>query len=505
MKGRPIPRIRGRQKKFATQMILYVSISVAIVALNSFISLSIYGRKVENLFSNITQNQQLAVIYEEAGKVKNALESYLETGDEAYITEFDGMKASLGEKVEEESMVLGMDENPDLTVQRGNLTGLFRTFIAAAQETFEAKRTGDVSAYVADYERLLDVYKGIDLYIKEIMSAQLLEKAEQYELYKAQMDKIYWISIFMMLIITLLVLILIMTYSMEMTRPVLRLKEYAKRVEERDFDFLIPEESSSEEMQTLYRAFAKMKDGIRDYLAMREKQQELEEQLNKQRIANLEMKNSLKEAELQTLQAQIDPHFLFNTINIGAQMATMHDDDETADYFYRVADLFRYTSKGFDQDATLREEVNHGLNYIGLMKVRFGDKYQIRYENRVEESDLELPVPKMILQPVIENAYVHGLRKREGGGRLEMILEREEERILVRIRDNGPGIHEERARQILAGEYREEEEKRGNGIGLGNVIGRLRLWCGQEEVMGISCRDGVTEFVLMLPVNAQER
>lgn len=86
-----------------------------------------------------------------------------------------------------------------------------------------------------------------------------------------------------------------------------------------------------------------------------------------------------------------------------------------------------------------------------------------------------------------------------------MILEREEERILVRIRDNGPGIEEERARQILAGEHREEEEKRGNGIGLGNVIGRLRLWCGQEEVMRISCRDGVTEFALMLETNGQER
>lgn len=502
MKGKFIFRRRKKQKKFVTQMLLYVSIAVSIVALNSFISLSAYGRQIERLLSSITDNQELAVIYEEAGNVKNALENYLETGDENYVSILEGKRAFLEEQMQETSPLLNHSEDLAEQIQGENLVGMFQTFMEAVQKTFEEKRNGEVSAYVADYEHMLDVYRGIDLYIKEITSAQLMEKAAQYEQYRTQMDKVYWISIFMVIAIALLVLGLIMTYSIGMTKPILRLKEYAKRVEERDFDFQMPKENSSEEMQTLYRAFSKMKDAIRDYLVMSEKKQELEEQLHKQKIANLEMRNSLKEAELQTLQAQIDPHFLFNTINIGAQMATMHDDDETADYFYQVADLFRYNIKGFDQDATLLEEVNHALNYVGLMKVRFGEKYQFQFENRLEETDMKLTVPKMILQPIIENAYVHGLRKREGSGRLELILEKKEENILVRIRDNGPGMEEDTMRQILdEGDLKEREGKKGNGIGLGNVIGRLRLWCKREEVMKISRREGFTEFMLMLPAN----
>lgn len=504
MKRRKFSVHRKRQKKFTRQVILYMSAAVTIVALISFLGLYTYQKKTEKNFADITETLEFAVVYENAGKVREAIEKYLDSGDEKELEGMKELRQRANDKMGED-FVLFIKSADDVTgaVQRKNLVGIYQKYIRTARATADAKGQGDVDAYLDNYEEMLDVYREIDLYIKEITSNQLMEKANQYEELQVQMLRGYWIAVAAVVLITILVLLLIASYSVEMTRPILRLSEYAKRIEKGDFEFEIEEETSSEEMQILYHSISNMKDGIRDNLATRQQKQELERMLNEQKIENLEMGNALKEAELQTLQAQIDPHFLFNTINIGAQMAIMHDDDTTADYFYHVADLFRYNINGFDKGTTLEDEIRHTLNYINLMKVRFGEKYQFFFEQQIEERFLKVQMPKLILQPIIENAYVHGVRRNENGGRIELSVVQEEETICVIIRDNGPGITEMERELILAGGRKKEQEgrKNGNGVGLENVIERLRLWYKKEEVMKISCEGGVTEFILLLPIS----
>lgn len=479
-------------------------ISIIIVALNSFFVLFLFKGETEQIFSDITENKELAVVYKKAGEMKDILEDYLKTGNKNNITIFQDAEQSLQQTINEElKEYVSSAENEEKEIQRKNLAGLFDTFMAEADAIFYAKENGNVEAYVFGYEKMLDVYKEIDLYIKEITSEQLMQKADAYEDVQRKMNKNYAISILITLAVVCVVVVLVMLYSVEMTKPILKLEKYAKRLEKRDFDFEVPEETSSEEMATLYRTFGKMKNSIRDYIAMSQKKQELEEQLNRQNIENLEMRNLLKEAELQALQAQINPHFLFNMINIGAQMATLHDDDDTADYFYHVADLFRYNIKGVDQAVTLKEELEYVLNYVKLMQTRFGSKYQFEYENKVEDSDLNLTVPKMILQPLVENAYTHGVRKSNERGRIGLFLEKKENQIEIHIWDSGPGMPPEKIRMILRGESLEKESK-GNGIGLINVLTRLRLWAKTEDVMEIFCEQGITEFKLKLPVMRQE-
>lgn len=500
--------VRGRkQKKYTRQVILYMSAAVTIVALISFLGLYTYQRKTEKIFADITENLEFALIYENAGQVRESVERYLDSGDEEDLEGLKELRQRAQDKMGED-FVLFIDNADDITgaVQRKNLVGIYQKFVRTARGAADAKGQGEVDTYLKNYEEMLDVYREIDLYIKEITSNQLMEKANQYEEFREQMSRVYWIAAAAVVLITILVLFLITSYSVEMTRPILRLSEYAKRIEKGDFDFEIGEETSSEEMQILYHSVSNMKDGIRDNLATRQQKQELERMLNEQKIQNLEMSSALKEAELQTLQAQIDPHFLFNTINIGAQMATLHDDDATAGYFYHVADLFRYNINGFEKGAYLEEEIRHALNYVNLMKVRFGDKYQFSYEQKVEEKFLKLQMPKLILQPMIENAYVHGVRKNENGGRIVLSVRQEEDMLCVSVRDNGPGMTKEEREQILSGVRREEREGRrnGNGVGLGNVIERLRLWYKREEVMRIVCENGITEFVLLLPIKEEE-
>lgn len=486
-----------RRKKYTKQVILYTSVAVIIVVFISFLGLHIYQEMVNKIFSDVMEKQEFAAVYEDAGQMKEAIEEYLETGDEQTLWKFRRIREKVTEKMGEGfSVFLKNASDMEDAVQRKNLAGIFLGFDAASGEVIEAKQRGDIETYLNHYEEMLDRYREMDLYIKEIMSDQLIEQAHQYETLQRQMRKRYLIVVIMVMLVTILVLILLTTHSVEMTRPILRLSEYVKRMEEGDFNFEIEEETSSEEIQILYASFANMKDGIR-------KKQELEKMLIEQKIDNLKMRNALKEAELKTLQAQINPHFLFNTINTGAQMATLHDDDATAEYFYHVADLFRYNIKDFEKESTLQEELDYTRNYIHLMEVRFGSKYQFCYKNSLDEKAGRLKVPKMILQPVVENAYTHGVRKNEDGGKIELAAEQDERYIYIYVRDNGPGLREEEIEQILSGKMKKDSrpQREGSGIGLGNVIERMRLWYKMDEVMKISRKDGVTEFTLVLPID----
>ena len=211
------------------------------------------------------------------------------------------------------------------------------------------------------------------------------------------------------------------------------------------------------------------------------------------------MEAHLKDAQLKYLQAQINPHFLFNTLNAGAQLAMMEGADRTYDYVQNVAEFFRYNVKKGNETVTVREEIELVDNYIYILNVRFSG--EIHYEKKIEESLLSIQMPGMILQPVVENCVNHGIREMEGKGKIWLKVYQEEDVVCISVRDNGKGISPEKIEKILNGTYREEKHVGGsNGIGMDNVIARLKLYSEMDDVMSIYS-DGEnqgTEFVIYL-------
>ncbi|MBQ5675913.1 MAG: histidine kinase, partial [Lachnospiraceae bacterium] len=124
------------------------------------------------------------------------------------------------------------------------------------------------------------------------------------------------------------------------------------------------------------------------------------------------MENHLKDAQLKYLQAQINPHFLFNTLNAGAQLAMMEDANRTYEYIQKVAELFRYNIKKSNEIVTLREEIDLIDNYIYILNVRFSGEIQYikQIEEAVKDKLDEITLPGMILQPIIENSVNYGIR-----------------------------------------------------------------------------------------------
>lgn len=213
------------------------------------------------------------------------------------------------------------------------------------------------------------------------------------------------------------------------------------------------------------------------------------------------MEAHLKEAQLKYLQSQINPHFLFNSLNAGAQLAMMEDAEKTCIFVERMAEFFRYNVKKGSGDAALWEEVEAVENYIYILNVRFaGD---IHFTKQVDESVLDSRVPSMILQPIVENAVTHGIRDIEWEGKIHLLIERDGSEICISVKDNGKGISRERISQIRNGEVRSEENQGDStGIGMYNVISRLELYYEKKDLVNIysAGENQGTEVVVKVPV-----
>ena len=159
------------------------------------------------------------------------------------------------------------------------------------------------------------------------------------------------------------------------------------------------------------------------------------ERENRLKERDLMMQSHLKDAQLKYLQAQINPHFLFNTLNAGAQLAMMEDAEKTGEFLENTAEFFRYNVRKNDQDATLGEEIHLVDNYVYILNVRFSG--EILFSREVDESLLEVRVPSMILQPLVENSFNYGIRDIDWEGRIELSVYRQKENICISIWEIG--------------------------------------------------------------------
>jgi sensor histidine kinase YesM len=198
------------------------------------------------------------------------------------------------------------------------------------------------------------------------------------------------------------------------------------------------------------------------------------------------------------LQSQINPHFLFNTINTISTLADIEDAPRTKKVLESMSDILRYNFKKLEENVTLKEEYRIIKNYLHIQKVRFGER--IQFIINVDKSSRNCMIPSMIIQPFVENAIVHGLEPKLGNGILELSISSSEEQLKILIKDNGLGMEEEKIKGFFASADA-SEEKSHSGIGVRNVIRRLELIYGRNVVEIQSQLGEGTEVRISIPNN----
>ncbi len=198
--------------------------------------------------------------------------------------------------------------------------------------------------------------------------------------------------------------------------------------------------------------------------------------------------------EVEKLMAQINPHFLYNTLNTIQWLARMKGDSEIDRFVSLFTNVLNYNLAKDGMIVTIRDEIGALEDYVELQKVRYDYLFDVRID--AQEEVLDERVPRFLLQPLVENALYHGLKDKDEGGLIQVIVRRADQALSIRIVDNGAGMDDEEVRQLLQG----TQHKSGLGIGLNYVDKTVKSYFGPDARLIISSERGIgTEISLMLP------
>lgn len=226
---------------------------------------------------------------------------------------------------------------------------------------------------------------------------------------------------------------------------------------------------------------------------------ELDVLLNQQYRYQLEVST----AQLKMLQAQINPHFLYNTLQSIGTLAIKKSAYEVSDKLAELGAMFRYNMDIDQEEVRLEDELEHLGHYISLQAGRFQSK--LRFSQSIDEETLSIHVPKMILQPLVENSIVHGIERGNGFGEISVVIELKD-KLLISVIDNGRGFDEETIRELrsLYAESFISKEPRG-GIGLINVLKRFHIYFGPDFEWHIESIPFVqTTVALLIPYQSEK-
>jgi two-component system sensor histidine kinase YesM len=211
----------------------------------------------------------------------------------------------------------------------------------------------------------------------------------------------------------------------------------------------------------------------------------------------IEEEKSKKELELEALHAQINPHFLYNTLNTIKWMAKIQGDKSVSKAITALIKLLRISINLGRDLISLREEIDYVKNYIVIQKLRFNESINLNYE--IDEDCLEFTVPKLILQPIVENSIIYGLQDQRPELNIEIKVFKDGDKLVIEIKDDGPGIENEILKNILKSI---SDRDRFSKVGLNNVNQRIKLYCGNEYGLEIQTELGIgTKVVATLLKN----
>ncbi|MGB9780350.1 sensor histidine kinase [Caldanaerobacter sp.] len=269
-------------------------------------------------------------------------------------------------------------------------------------------------------------------------------------------------------------ILLSLYFSYTISQPIIRLSNRMKEIEKGNLDMEIDEKWNGE-IGVLYASF--------NYMIRRIKELIQEVYLSKLRE---------KEAELKALQAQINPHFLYNTLDSINWLAVINGIPEISKITNALASILRYSIDKGNSVTTIENELKYVKDYITIQKMRFKDRFEVYFD--IEEEILSYKIIKLILQPIVENAIVHGLEDYEGKGEILIKGYFEDGTVVFEIANNGKPIDLDFVNKLLSSPTNDEKS-----YGIQNVNERIKLYYGSEYGLFYEVKEGVTIARIKIP------
>ena len=374
-------------------------------------------------------------------------------------------------------------------------------------ETYQAYRDelAETQVRESDFvERLYRVYKMqeyLQTYARRLVQVTLKEGNDSYQ----EKVPVFYNMPYLILAISAVfmgfVMFLTKILSNALVSPAVLLAQCARKIAKNDFTGEDPSVENRDEMGELVRAFNKMKRSTKGYIDTLKENHRMSELLHREEIERVEMEKQLSGARLELLKSQINPHFLFNTLNMIACMAKLEEAGTTERMISSMSSLFRYNLKTSEQIVTLARELKVVQDYMYIQQMRFGSRILYSCDLKVDAE--QAMIPAFTLQPVVENAMVHGLSKKEQGGRVHIRIWEQGNRLVISVADTGLGMSEERLAEVT--EAMKERRTSRIGIGLGNIYKRIHMMYKQGEFRIASIEGRGTVIQMFIPQEKHNR
>jgi sensor histidine kinase YesM len=309
------------------------------------------------------------------------------------------------------------------------------------------------------------------------------------------------------LVAALGVIIILVIYKMSkvmdnsISVPVLKLANASRKIAANDFFIDDVEADNKDEMGELETAFNKMKYATGEYIRGMEDRRIVLDQLHAKELENLEIEKQMETMNLELLKSQINPHFLFNTLNVIKGTANLEDAPTTEQMIEALSSIFRYNLKNQAKEALLAQELKISRDYMYLQKMRFGDRVSFEVDSDVDEN--KVIVPTFTFQPLLENAIIHGISHKVEGGKILIKIRQNEDMLHIEVSDTGEGMDEELLEKVRAQlEIGNEKviDKDIIGIGLGNINRRIRTMYKGGSLRIESTKNVGTTIIIDIPM-----
>lgn len=342
--------------------------------------------------------------------------------------------------------------------------------------------THEVKEYLMAYEWIYSNTSGMCF-----MAASI----QEYRSLLSDYNRSYYISVGIIIIGLLISSILLVIFSMIFNERIQMLRTQMHYVAVGEYEKVAPIDGN-DEIALLYQELGQMMEDIK----------ELTNRVAREEVQKEKLHTQQKEMEFKVLAGQINPHFLYNTLETIRMKAKINRQQEIEELVKMLAKIMRRNIQVGDNMVTLQSEIELIRNYLTIQSYRFGDR--IRYELVVEDDvDTGIMVVPLIMQPFVENAYVHGLEAKESDGLLQIHIMRMGKEVVIKISDNGSGMSHYRLAVIRKSLHEEKPFEQGH-IGISNVNQRLRILYGEKYGVTIQSElDRGTCITILFPAEAE--
>ena len=332
--------------------------------------------------------------------------------------------------------------------------------------------------YVERMYAVMDQQDYLAEYALRLTQATLEQENTTYSSQATRLQRLPWLYFGLLAAAVALMLLLIRVLNRAVVQPLLRRAQASRSIAGGDYTGADLPVHSGDEVGQLTGTFNRMKHAMAEHLSTLNA-------LHREEVRNLALEKDLEHTRLEVLKSQVNPHFLFNTLNMISCMARLEDASTTDQMIVHLGSLFRHNLRTKQQEVTLEEELDGLEDYIYLQQMRFDGR--ITVEKKIEADPAAVRLPSFTLQPIVENAFSHGLKSCEEGGRILLRGWMQGRTLILTVADNGRGMTP--AELDALQEKIAQSERTGRSIGLGNISRRITMLY-PEGRMQVFSREG---------------